>query len=667
MKLPSLLSFAAATAGLALWSASSACAQGPALNFTSLGQGFDYMQGSFSIGWKFATNQAVTVTALGTYDDLMNGISAPHPVGIYDAATSTLLVSATVQPSDPLTGFFRYTPIAPYVLPAGKEYYVVTVNGSDNYAVGVSDITVDPSLTYEGFAAYGGDGGPQSTTLQCPTNYSANTFNGDYGGNFEIETASPTPTPTPSPTPVPTPTPTPSPTPTPTPTPKPTPTPTPAPPIPAPTPVPGPSDLSCLIVSPPVDAPIAAGSSLPFAATVYDPASDFVTQVEFFVDGKYVQTTDGSEPVISITAPAAGSHILQAVAFDNDGRTAGAYETLTTYPAGNPPPDVADVGGLDGDEVDDGMDVPDSVEAHPSEPNLSITSATFYADSVAYKASAGPATDGRSLVRLDAAMAVPLAGGFHLYRVSIPVPVSSAGHDLHIFALVTDSAGVSQISNVSTLHVKNSAADPAPMVSMDVSDGSTTTLGQNLKVPVTVKGPAGGALANPISSVAFKVNGTTVAQLASAPYEFTLAPHAAGEYLLEAVATDSLGLSAFSQTALVNAVAPPVVSIAVKGNGETVAGRRKAIVRLTRRGDDSRDLGVTFKIGGTAHAGVDFEKVPSKAVIPAGSRSIKIEITALPHNAADMRDIVIKIRRSANRSYILGTETRATIHFAGDE
>src|SRR5436309_3164306 len=99
-------------------------ADAPVLDITGLGaNGFDYTQGTYSLGWYFTANKDLNITALGFYDDKKDGIVGNHDVGIYDSVTQTLLVSTTVVPTDPLTGFFRYHTLAtPFVLTGGKTY-----------------------------------------------------------------------------------------------------------------------------------------------------------------------------------------------------------------------------------------------------------------------------------------------------------------------------------------------------------------------------------------------------------------------------------------------------------------------------------------------------------------------------------------------------------------
>ena len=69
------------------------------------------------------------MVSLGFYDDLKNGLTASHQVGIYDAITCDLKASATVNPSGPLIGFFRYHDIEPVTLAAGRDYFAAAVTG----------------------------------------------------------------------------------------------------------------------------------------------------------------------------------------------------------------------------------------------------------------------------------------------------------------------------------------------------------------------------------------------------------------------------------------------------------------------------------------------------------------------------------------------------------
>ena len=120
---------------------------GPVFEFTSTGTttGSD-----ISLGFRFTTNQAISVVALDAH--VVN--AAGNQVRLYDASGTTL-ASATVLPTDPTEGsptLFYSHAITPVALQAGQTYYV-----AEDYAAGdppslwdVTFTSVHPSVTYGG-------------------------------------------------------------------------------------------------------------------------------------------------------------------------------------------------------------------------------------------------------------------------------------------------------------------------------------------------------------------------------------------------------------------------------------------------------------------------------------------------------------------------------------
>ncbi len=161
----------------------------PALDITGLGPtGFDYIQGSYSLGFRFTANKDLNVTALGFYDDLKDGITGNHDVGIYDVVTQQLLVSTTVVPSDPLTGFFHYHTLGtPYILPGGKDYYLQAVTMTDRYSYNTNlnnaEIKVDPAITFKSIAVYYATS--SATALHYPDTEDSSAM-GDFGPSMLI-------------------------------------------------------------------------------------------------------------------------------------------------------------------------------------------------------------------------------------------------------------------------------------------------------------------------------------------------------------------------------------------------------------------------------------------------------------------------------------------------
>ncbi len=75
-------------------------------------------------GFKFRPTADVRITDLGYYDRDQDGITLVHPVGIFDFDTNEELTRVDVDETSFLDGPFRYSPIAPLTLTAGRSYIV---------------------------------------------------------------------------------------------------------------------------------------------------------------------------------------------------------------------------------------------------------------------------------------------------------------------------------------------------------------------------------------------------------------------------------------------------------------------------------------------------------------------------------------------------------------
>ncbi|HEX7598230.1 MAG TPA: hypothetical protein VF518_08450, partial [Polyangia bacterium] len=172
---------------------------------SDLGTSFNFTQGSYLAGFDFRASHVITITQLGFYDSNLSAPAAnaaqtfvPTPVGIYDLSTHTLLGSATVQASDPATGFYRYAPLPhAIVLNTTDTYAVVGVTGTNHYVAGGTGLirggfggsgaTMNPAVTLLSEACLGVDNQclTQTTTLVEP-NAVASWIN--LGPNFAFET-----------------------------------------------------------------------------------------------------------------------------------------------------------------------------------------------------------------------------------------------------------------------------------------------------------------------------------------------------------------------------------------------------------------------------------------------------------------------------------------------
>jgi len=171
-------------AGLVLAVGANHAQAGLAVDFTSVTR--DFTSDSWSIGWSFTVNQPVTVTALGFYDDLQNGLTQSHDVAIYDAQQQ-VVVSGQVVPGDPLVSWWRWTQVQPVVLVPGLQYEIVAVTGAENYTWAPVGFVADPQVNYVVDAYYASP----SVVLAYP-NISGGVV-GTFGPNFSLTNAIPAP------------------------------------------------------------------------------------------------------------------------------------------------------------------------------------------------------------------------------------------------------------------------------------------------------------------------------------------------------------------------------------------------------------------------------------------------------------------------------------------
>jgi hypothetical protein len=140
--------FSFAVLAISMMACLSSRADTAAVSFSSPGIPFSSAGTTgYSLGWEFTTNGTISVTSLGYLDD--GGLTETHDVGIYDS-TGVLLASATIDGSGTQDGFFNYVSIAPLTLTAGQTYQIMATSGlADIYTYFASDMTVDPSITYD--------------------------------------------------------------------------------------------------------------------------------------------------------------------------------------------------------------------------------------------------------------------------------------------------------------------------------------------------------------------------------------------------------------------------------------------------------------------------------------------------------------------------------------
>jgi len=102
-------------------------------------------------GWDFVSSTDIMVTDLGLYDNLDNGMSIDHDIGIFDSS-GTLLGSGTISKGtgDTLIDHFRYVDINDVFVTAGSTYtlaYYSATSSSDSLFTYASTVTLASNIT----------------------------------------------------------------------------------------------------------------------------------------------------------------------------------------------------------------------------------------------------------------------------------------------------------------------------------------------------------------------------------------------------------------------------------------------------------------------------------------------------------------------------------------
>jgi len=150
---------------------------------------------SFTYGWSFTTNTAITVDALDAYLPGNGG----DLVQLYDES-GNVLASTTLSTSDAQEGsptLFYTQAITPVTLQANTTYYIAeSMNGSaypeSVTYYSVTALTVDPSITYDGAVSYAAMGA--SGLVQHPTTdtvWGGVLNSAFFGPDFDIVTPEP--------------------------------------------------------------------------------------------------------------------------------------------------------------------------------------------------------------------------------------------------------------------------------------------------------------------------------------------------------------------------------------------------------------------------------------------------------------------------------------------
>jgi hypothetical protein len=151
--------------------------------FTSVGLSAN--NGNYTLGEIFTPTQAITVDALGYYDNgCADCLRTDHLVGIFDA-TGTLLGSTTITASSTDVGHFAYNPVGPIDLIAGQTYVLEGVSGTvDLYVYNDPGFTASALITISGFNYFLDSGALDFNGITPAADPKTDAY---WGPNFEFD------------------------------------------------------------------------------------------------------------------------------------------------------------------------------------------------------------------------------------------------------------------------------------------------------------------------------------------------------------------------------------------------------------------------------------------------------------------------------------------------
>jgi hypothetical protein len=141
------------------------------------------------------------------------------------------------------------------------------------------------------------------------------------------------------------------------------------------------------------------------------------------------------------------------------------------------------------------------------------------------------------------------------------------------------------------------------------------------------------------------------------------------ETIIATLATNAAYLrdgTAQSVTSILNDDDMPTVTVATTDAAAGEAGSDKGLFTITRTGEVTTSLTVDYSVNGRAVLGTDYRRLDGRAVIPAGSTSITVEIVPFD-DALDEgpQDVILQLRTAQN--YVIGGTGTGTVNIADND
>ena len=263
-----------------------------------------------------------------------------------------------------------------------------------------------------------------------------------------------------------------------------------------------------------------------------------VNRVEFYANGALIQTDSTSPYQFDWSNVAAGTYVINAIAYDNSGAQATSASRTITVAATNTPPTVSLTAPADSSRYLNPPSVIISATASGPELNDIIARVDFY---------------------LNGALANTITQAPFSYGAT-----GLAVGTYTLTAVATDSQGAQTTSSARSFTVSNVNVPPTVSLVIPIDNSRW-----NSPATVTIQANANSGEANDTVSVGFYANGTLLGTRSSSPFSL-VNNFTAGTYTITAIATDGQGAQTTSAARTITVSDtnnPPTVSITAPAGG----------------------------------------------------------------------------------------------------
>jgi YD repeat-containing protein len=392
-----------------------------------------------------------------------------------------------------------------------------------------------------------------------------------------------------------------------------------------------------------------APASVTLTATAAD-ADGGVAKVEFYQGATKLGEDTSSPYSFTWSNVPAGSYSLTARAVDTNGAQATSPAAAVTVV---PLPTVT-VSATDAGASEQGPDAGTFT--------VSRTGATGAALTVNYTVG-GTATGATDYASVGTSVTIPAGAASQVVTV---MPVDDAavesGGETVTLTLAANAAYTLGTPSSATVDIADNDTTPPSVSIATPANGTAFNAYATINITANASDPDPGGS---VVKVEFFQGATKLGEDAAAPFAFSWANVAPGNYSLTAKATDNAGATTTSGAVNIT-VSLPTVTVSATDAAASEQGPDAGAFTVSRTGGTVTALTVNYTVGGTATGGSDYAALSGSVTIPAGAASQVVTVTPVDDAAVEGGETVT-LTLAANAAYTTGASNSASVTITSND